>query len=183
MSVLSALAAASPPLRVAAFARDPARKAMLAAILREGGHEVTEDGGGADLLVVDGAAPHPDHAVVLRLGDGAGADALPPDAPAAQILAAVAALGAGLTVRLREGPGFGAAAEPRSQHLLTPREIEILGALGEGLSNKAIARKLDISQHTVKFHVESLFRKLEVRSRAQAVVKGLTVLSKSRLEI
>ena len=182
MSALPVFAATSSHLRVAVYARDPARKAMLMTILRDGGHEVSEDGD-ADVLLVDGAVPHPGHGVVLRLGDSAGADALPPDAPAEQILAAIGALGAGLTVRLRDGPGFAAVAEPRSRHLLTPREIEILGALGEGLSNKAIARKLDISQHTVKFHVESLFRKLGVRSRAQAVVKGLTVLSKARLEI
>jgi DNA-binding CsgD family transcriptional regulator len=176
------LPAASSHLRVAVYARDPARKETLEAVLRDGGYGIAHDGD-ADALLVDGAAPHPEHGVVLRLGEGASPDTLPPDAPAEQILAALGALGAGLTVRLREGPGFAAAAEPRSQHLLTPREIEILGALGEGLSNKAIARKFDISQHTVKFHVESLFRKLGVRSRAQAVVKGLTVLSKSRLEI
>jgi DNA-binding NarL/FixJ family response regulator len=67
--------------------------------------------------------------------------------------------------------------------LLTPREIEVLEALAEGLSNKAIARKLDISQHTVKFHIESLFRKLGVRSRSQAVIRGLPSLSRTQFEI
>jgi DNA-binding NarL/FixJ family response regulator len=45
-----------------------------------------------------------------------------------------------------------------SHLLLTPREIDVLAAIGDGLGNKAIARKLDISLHTVKLHIESLFR-------------------------
>ena len=54
-----------------------------------------------------------------------------------------------------------------------PRETEVLAAIADGLSNKAVARRLGISQHTVKFHVESLFRKLGVASRVEAVRKGL----------
>jgi DNA-binding CsgD family transcriptional regulator len=57
--------------------------------------------------------------------------------------------------------------------LLTPREFEMLTAISAGLGNKAIARRFDISLHTVKFHIESLFRKLGVRTRAEAVAKGL----------
>ena len=49
----------------------------------------------------------------------------------------------------------------------------MLAAIGNGLSNKAVARQLGISQHTVKFHVESLLRKLGAASRAEAVHKGL----------
>ncbi|MEJ7710556.1 MAG: helix-turn-helix transcriptional regulator [Pyrinomonadaceae bacterium] len=45
---------------------------------------------------------------------------------------------------------------------LTPREAEILGMLGEGLGNKTIAYRLGISDHTVKFHVASIFGKLGV---------------------
>jgi len=60
----------------------------------------------------------------------------------------------------------------RHAALLTPRELEVLAALAEGMTNKAIARRLDISLHTVKFHVESLFRKLGARTRTEAVAKA-----------
>jgi DNA-binding NarL/FixJ family response regulator len=66
--------------------------------------------------------------------------------------------------------GFAPAAD--AEALLTPREVEVLGAIGEGLTNKAIARKLGISLHTVKFHVESLFRKLGARTRTEALAKA-----------
>jgi DNA-binding NarL/FixJ family response regulator len=63
--------------------------------------------------------------------------------------------------------------ERAAQALLTPRELEVLAAIGTGLANKEIARQLGISLHTVKFHIESLFLKLGARSRAEAVAKGL----------
>lgn len=68
--------------------------------------------------------------------------------------------------------GFAAAPETEPRALLTPREVEVLAAIGEGLTNKAIARRLAISLHTVKFHVESLFRKLGARTRTEALAKA-----------
>jgi DNA-binding NarL/FixJ family response regulator len=56
---------------------------------------------------------------------------------------------------------------------LTPREIEVLEMLGSGLGNKAIAKRLHISDHTVKFHVSSIFGKLGVSSRTEAVTVGV----------
>ena len=53
---------------------------------------------------------------------------------------------------------------------LTPREFEILRHLSEGQSNKEIARDLGITDGTVKLHVRSILRKLEVRSRVEAAV-------------
>jgi DNA-binding CsgD family transcriptional regulator len=52
---------------------------------------------------------------------------------------------------------------------LTPRELEVLGLLSDGASNKAIARRLGISVHTAKFHVASLLDKLDAAGRIDAV--------------
>ncbi|MER3419625.1 MAG: DNA-binding response regulator [Chloroflexota bacterium] len=53
--------------------------------------------------------------------------------------------------------------------VLSPREREVLQLLAEGLTNKAIARRLVVSERTVKFHVGSILAKLEVPNRAAAV--------------
>jgi DNA-binding NarL/FixJ family response regulator len=68
--------------------------------------------------------------------------------------------------------GFGSMPEHDVALLLTPRELEILSAIADGDTNKAIARRLNISLHTVKFHVESVFRKLGARTRTEAVAKA-----------
>ncbi len=56
---------------------------------------------------------------------------------------------------------------------ITPRELEVLGLLAEGLANKEIAGRLGFSPHTAKFHVESLLRKLDAANRAEAVKEGI----------
>ena len=53
---------------------------------------------------------------------------------------------------------------------LTPRELEILGHLAAGHSNKIIARQLDLAESTIKVHVQNILRKLELSSRVQAAV-------------
>lgn len=58
-------------------------------------------------------------------------------------------------------------------HILSKREVEILQLLGEGHSNKNLAALLYISEKTVKNHVSTVLRKMEVRDRTQAVVSGL----------
>lgn len=57
--------------------------------------------------------------------------------------------------------------------LLTPRELDVLTLLGEGCTNREIAQTLFISENTVKFHLSSVFSKLGVSSRAEAVTAGL----------
>jgi len=56
---------------------------------------------------------------------------------------------------------------------LTLREVEVLQLLATGLGNKAIARQLNISEHTVKFHISSIFSKLNASSRTEAVTLAM----------
>jgi LuxR family maltose regulon positive regulatory protein len=56
--------------------------------------------------------------------------------------------------------------------LLTPKEAHILGLLNGGMSNKGIARALEISEQTVKWHLKNLFAKLSAPSRQHAVGRG-----------
>ena len=62
---------------------------------------------------------------------------------------------------------------PRTDHALatlTPRELEILGYLAAGHSNKVIARHLELAESTIKVHVQNILRKLNLSSRVQAAV-------------
>lgn len=106
---------------------------------------------------------------------------LPREASAEAVVAAVYGAAAGLIVL---SPAVVEAltpsqpvlvAEPLSagSNPLTPREIEILGMLAEGLGNKIVARRLGISDHTVKFHVGSIMSKLGASSRTEAVTLGV----------
>ncbi|HZY06001.1 MAG TPA: response regulator transcription factor, partial [Anaeromyxobacteraceae bacterium] len=69
---------------------------------------------------------------------------------------------------------------PALDEPLTPRELEVLGLLAEGLPNKAIAARLGISEHTAKFHVNAILGKVGAESRSEAIVRaarlGLVVL-------
>ncbi len=57
---------------------------------------------------------------------------------------------------------------------LTQRELEILRLIADGDGNKSIANLLNISQHTVKFHISSIFEKLNVSSRTEAIKAGIS---------
>jgi len=154
----------SRPLVVAIAAAEPVRAADLAARVALAGHVVAEEDEAADLVLADPATPvTPALSVllpVLRMGEGG---AVPSSLTPAQLDAALHAVSVGLRVSLpSERPV-----------LLTPREQEILACVGEGLSNKAAARRLGISAHTVKFHLEAVFAKLGATSRTDAVARGL----------
>jgi DNA-binding NarL/FixJ family response regulator len=56
---------------------------------------------------------------------------------------------------------------------LTPREIEVLRMLAEGLGNREMAARLGISDHTVKFHISSILDKLGAATRTEAVTMGI----------
>jgi two-component system nitrate/nitrite response regulator NarL len=65
----------------------------------------------------------------------------------------------------------------RRQIELSDRENEILGCLVSGLSNKVIARQLNIAEATVKVHVKGLLRKMQVSNRTQAAILALDLLA------
>jgi DNA-binding NarL/FixJ family response regulator len=115
---------------------------------------------------------------------------LPAWASEAEIRAAVGGVAAGMIVLHPETSGYAAdsldvrelASSRRDRsgdpggvrgETLSPRETEILDLLAVGLANKEIAFRLGISEHTVKFHVTSIFTKLDVTTRAAAVAIGI----------
>ena len=165
-------------LRVAVHAADAPRRVALGRVVAEAGHVVVGIEDAADVVLAAGDGPPGETRPVVALGgaDDDLAGVLPRDADPSQIDAAIRAVAAGLMVRLpgarEKEAGFGAMRESEVHALLTPRELEVLATLAEGMTNKAIARRLDISLHTVKFHVESLFRKLGARTRTEAVAKA-----------
>lgn len=124
------------------------------------------------VLLVDDA---PSGWIANALRNGARA-VLPSDCSAEELMAAIHAAAAGLVALHPRDLGALAVSEVRAQRPieeLTPRETEILALLADGLSNKEIAARLDISDHTVKFHVASLLGKLGAATRTEAVSIGL----------
>ena len=116
--------------------------------------------------------------LALRLGVRA---ILPRTATKSEIIAAIVAAANGLVVlhpdALETLNSTSLPSNPRTLptsplQALTPREIEVLGMLAEGMGNKTIARQLGISEHTVKFHVASILHKLNASSRTEAVTLG-----------
>jgi len=136
-------------------------------------------GGVPVILLVDNAA---------RMTSGvlpAGVRAvLPRNITPTEIVAAIEAVAAGLYVfhpsdidsipALRPAPSATVPelGEPLVEHL-TPREIEVLQLLSAGLGNKEIATRLNISEHTAKFHVASIMGKLGAATRTEAVTLGI----------
>jgi two-component system, NarL family, response regulator YdfI len=97
---------------------------------------------------------------------------LPADASAEELIAAIHALSQGLIVGTPMLL-FGSESEPLERGPLTERESEVLGLLAKGMANKQIAMSLGISEHTVKFHVSSIYTKLNVTNRTEAMREGL----------
>jgi DNA-binding NarL/FixJ family response regulator len=83
-------------------------------------------------------------------------------------------LGVGRPFTLGVGRGFTPRhTEDQFEEPLTPREVEVLEMLAEGLSNKGIAARLSISDQTVKFHVASICGKLGAANRTDAVRRAV----------
>ncbi len=166
-----------PPIRVQVEARSPVVRAGLAAFLESSpGFAVTAEG--ADVLVTDAdPAPGLPPAVVLGEETTIGESVrglLPRDATETEVLASLQAVAAGLiAIHPRFLDTLGARPVQALEEPLTPRELEVLGLLAEGVANKEIAYRLGISEHTVKFHVASLLDKLHASSRTEAVSIGI----------
>jgi two-component system, NarL family, response regulator YdfI len=114
----------------------------------------------------------------LRQG---GRAVLPRHASASEIIAAIESAANGLVAihpdsleAIQHAPitaeRMGAAT---AQRTLTARETEVLAMIADGLGNKIIAARLGISTHTVKFHIASIFAKLNAGSRTEAVTIGI----------
>jgi DNA-binding NarL/FixJ family response regulator len=183
-------------------ASSPVVQAGLRALLEDGpGIEVVDrltpaEAGSArgDVIVFDAdpdSLPTADPegpGIVLLTGDADGARQselwpsrvraiLPHNAPIGEILAAVQAAALGFVLMKLEDAEraqFPARAAPAGRgETLTPREVEVLQMIAAGESNKRIAWKLGISEHTVKFHVASILSKLSAGSRAEALAIGI----------
>ena len=108
---------------------------------------------------------------------------LPAELPRSQLLAALEAVSRGLVVAMpAEAETIVAASQTSGSQTndveellepLTPREHEVLRMLALGLANKGIAARLNISEHTVKFHVAAILGKLGAASRTEAVALGI----------
>ena len=110
---------------------------------------------------------------------------LPLDVTSDQLLAAIQATVAGLAVTLEpsvqtedafaaSNMAYGIGLTGRLAEYLTARETMVLRLMALGLGNKEIASRLDISEHTAKFHVSSILAKLGAASRTEAVSIGMT---------
>ncbi|MEU9110001.1 response regulator transcription factor [Streptomyces xanthophaeus] len=194
-SGLTALLTAAPGFEVAGEAQDGEEAVRLAAGTRPDVILMDVRMPGVDgitaterILAAHGEAPGRPKVLVLTTFDSdeyvlrairVGADGfLLKDTPPDRLLAAITTVHAGEMLfspqALRGLIDTYAAPAPRVPHpglgALTPREREVLGLVGAGLSNADIARRLFLSAATVKTHVHRCMSKLEVSSRAQAVV-------------
>jgi DNA-binding NarL/FixJ family response regulator len=163
------------------------RSGLVALLESAAGLEPAESPADGDVILLEASqetAPH--HTPVVLLTDAPPTAALlrssvravlPRHAPPEQIVAALHAAATGLVAV----PAESAAALPVSidsvaetpHEVLTPRELETLEMMSEGLSNKQIAYRLGISDHTAKFHVNSIFAKLRAGTRTEAVMRGI----------
>lgn len=138
-------------------------------VVRDGLQEIAGEAAGVPVVVLTA-----DESAAEALRNGARA-VLPRKATPAQIIAAVYAAAAGLVAIPAEDTAalLPHAAPEQGTEPLTPRETEVLEMLAEGVSNKEIAYRLGMSEHTAKFHVNSILAKLGAGTRTEAVMRGV----------
>jgi DNA-binding NarL/FixJ family response regulator len=178
-------------IRVVVAARSNVVRAGLESMVRSSASLALADEASANVLLVDGNgadldSPSLPTVALVDVVDPSAVNSavrsgvrgvISRDAGSEEIEAAIQAVHAGLVVvppeflqqLLPELP-------PPSETLTEPlsdRELEVLGLLVEGLSNKLIAHRLSISEHTVKTHMTSILAKLGVSSRTEAVSQAI----------
>lgn len=186
------------PLRVAVWSENPLRRAALvmrlsafidlAPVEASGDEDLRADVIVCDVVPYDGAtAP-----VLCLVGDGSGAaEAIVRGASGVLLRGstprrlhdAICALAQGMLV-VDDEVADRVLRQPRARidlfEPLTPREQQVAQLLAGGLTNKEIAQRLGVTEHTVKFHLNGLLRKLGVSTRTEAVVQaarlGLLIL-------
>lgn len=164
-----------------------ARASLVSALAADTTLEIVEDAARAQVALVDralgskeAAQPAPNGVRRLVLVDdeasahaaliGGAVGVLARRADGTRLSAALKAVAAGLTV-LDFAMGLPRhSSEPLPP--LTQRESQVLALIASGLSNRRIARRLSISEHTAKFHVNGVMTKLDARTRTEAVVRG-----------
>ncbi len=176
-------------LRVRVFGPDPLVRSALSRLLR-GDEPEPDEAEAFDVGVWDlGLTPMehlegvrtepaiallPDERALSEVLAGGFSGALLRTRNASEIAAAASAVAAGLVVideAFTASLGL-RAPRPRSTVDLTARERQVIALVAEGLSNKRIADRLGISEHTAKFHVNAIIQKLGAETRTDAVVRA-----------
>jgi len=192
------LAAVTDPIKVALITDDPLLRTGLSSLLAQNGAISVVEQDGAEVALWDAGVDSSkalarlkelhtiDMPVVAVVGDQT------------QVAPALAAGARGVVLRDQVGPGIHAALtavrsgltvmdtalatslvpaqpvrEPKGRGELTERERQVVQLLSEGLSNKLIADRLGISDHTAKFHVNGVMMKLGASTRTEAVVEAM----------
>lgn len=191
------IVAVSDPIKVALISDDPLLRAGLSSLLAQLGSIDVVERDRAEVALWDAGVDA--GKVLSRLGE---LRALPMPVvavvgDAAHVAPALAAGARGVVLRDQVGPGIHAALaavrsgltvmdtqlasslvpnqprEPKGRGDLTEREHQVVQLLAEGLSNKLIADRLGISDHTAKFHVNGVMGKLGASTRTEAVVEAV----------
>ena len=192
------LGSVTDPIKVALLTDDPLLKAGLSSLLAQVGSIDVVEGDGAEVALWD--AGNDASKTLARLAE-LRSMAMPVVAVVgdpAHTAPAIAAGARGVVLRDQVGPGIHAALaavrsgltvmdtqlasslvpsqpprEPKGRGELTERERQVVQLLAEGLSNKLIADRLGISDHTAKFHVNGVMMKLGASTRTEAVVEAM----------
>ena len=192
------IAAVTDPIKVALLTDDPLLRAGLSSLLAQSGSINIVDRDGAEVALWDAGI---DPSKTLTRLNEVRAMQLPVVAvvgDVSHVAPALAAGARGVVLRDQVGPGIHAALaavrsgltvmdtalasslvpptaprEPKGRGELTEREKQVVQLLAEGLSNKLIADRLGISDHTAKFHVNGVMMKLGASTRTEAVVEAM----------